>query len=245
MTGFEDAVPTRARPERTLWYGKIASNPAATDDLVWVIIPDLAGDDTRVGPCMWQARDPFSLPARDDACLVGFDNQGRPWVQAWWPLIFPDPDSLIGPQGPQGIQGPQGPAGANGADYISPFTDTGWQRLGAGMEIPYVSASDYTTPYGGAGVAAIRRLPSGLVIGKGLITPPAAGGNCFTIPAGMRPASTPGVHIVTTGDSGTENERFRIPTVANNGGYATAWGVYMAFSRSWVTLNGVLWFAEQ
>jgi hypothetical protein len=121
--------------------------------------------------------------------------------------------------------------------------DTGWLALG--VDIAYVSASDYGSPYGGAGLSAIRRLDSGLVIGKGLITPPASGGNCFTIPAGMRPASTPGVHIITAGDSGNENERFRIPTVAGNGGYATAWGVYMAFTRSWVTLNGVLWYAEQ
>lgn len=126
----------------------------------------------------------------------------------------------------------------------NPYTDTGWQRLG--IEIPYVSSSDYGTPYGGAGMSAIRRLPNGLVVGKGLITAPAIGANCFTIPAGMRPASTPGVHIVQNVNSGNaSNESFRIPTVAGNGGYATAWGCYVAYGMSWISLAGVLWLAEQ
>jgi len=141
------------------------------------------------------------------------------------------------------VDAPGSPAIWKPVPAVAPWTDTGWLRLG--IDIPYVSAADYAVPYGGAGVSALRRLPSGLVVGKGLIAPPAVGGNCFTLPAGLRPASSPGVHIMNLANSGTEGEGFRIPTTPGAGSYATAWGCYMAFARSWVSLAGGLWLAEQ
>jgi hypothetical protein len=122
-------------------------------------------------------------------------------------------------------------------------TDDGWRRLG--IEIPYVGGSDYASPYGGTGAAAIRRLSNGLVVGKGLVTPPVGGDGLFDIPVGYRPASFPQVWIVGSVDSGTQNEWGRFPTVAGAGGYATAWRVYMTYTASWVSLSGLLWFAEQ
>jgi hypothetical protein len=87
-----------------LYAGLIAETAATVADRVEVTLNGF--DSTlRIGPCRWMPRlephtinvaqgaettDEFTvarlvLPARGDACLVGFDDQQVPWILVWWP----------------------------------------------------------------------------------------------------------------------------------------------------------------
>ena len=87
-----------------LYAGTIAETAATVDQQVTVLLN--GWDPTmRIGPCRWMPRvapvvinvaqgvettDDFTvaqvvLPARGDACLVGFDDQQTPWIIDWWP----------------------------------------------------------------------------------------------------------------------------------------------------------------
>jgi hypothetical protein len=76
------------------------------DDL-YVVVPEY-DPHLRFGPC------PFvgATPARDDDCLVIFDDERQPWV------VLPGlatGGGDVGPAGPEGPPGPIGPTGATGA----------------------------------------------------------------------------------------------------------------------------------
>lgn len=88
----------------SFYAGTIAETAATVDQKLQVL---LNGWDTalRIGPARWQPRvspqtinvaqgseatDDFTvatvvLPSRGDTCLVGFDDQQRPWILVWWP----------------------------------------------------------------------------------------------------------------------------------------------------------------
>ena len=83
-------MDTRSLPNQevlgsTAHYGTIAEDAGSLADPVEVILPDF-DSDMRWGPCLWQSRDPISLPLRGDKCLVVFDNRMNPWILAWWPF---------------------------------------------------------------------------------------------------------------------------------------------------------------
>lgn len=126
----------------------------------------------------------------------------------------------------------------------NPWTDSGWQRLG--IEIPYEGGhSNYGNPFGGVGYVGIRRLASGLVIGRGLISNSGAGGPVFTVPAGFRPSSLPEVWIIHTANSGSGTESFRMATVTGAGGEGNAWAMRNSSGWGWCSLSGICWYAEQ
>lgn len=80
-----EVLPPSALNGLTCHYGTIAKAPVDFTALVPVILPDF--DETlEWGPCYWQSRDPVTLPAAGDLCLVVFDNRRQPWVIAWWPF---------------------------------------------------------------------------------------------------------------------------------------------------------------
>lgn len=129
-------------------------------------------------------------------------------------------------------------AGQNRIDItINPWTDSGWQRLG--IEIAYEGGhTNYGAPFGGSGWVGIRRLPSGIVVGKGLIQ--GGSGAVFTLPVGFRPASTPEEWIIMTANSSASNEAFRMATVGGN-----AWKMMNSLGWGWASLAGICWYAEQ
>jgi hypothetical protein len=130
------------------------------------------------------------------------------------------------------------------ATFTPPYTDTGWLRLG--IDIAYTnSAADYASPYGTAGATAIRRLSTGLVVGRGLMTPAANNVSSFTIPAGLRPATLPNIHIIG-GANNIGPESARIPTLTGLSPFNTQWGFHTSMAGiSWISLAGALWMAEQ
>lgn len=71
-TGGESASP--------LLSAIVASEPNA-DGMVDVVIPSFSRD-LRHGPCPVMPHG-GSRPRRGDACLVGLDDEGKPWVLAW------------------------------------------------------------------------------------------------------------------------------------------------------------------
>ncbi len=119
----------------------------------------------------------------------------------------------------------------------NPWTDSGWQRLG--IEIAYEGGhSNYPAPWGGAGWVAIRRLPSGLVVGRGLIQ--SGSGAVFTLPVGFRPSSVPEGYIIMTANLSGSNESFRLDTVGAN-----AWKMMNSPGWGWGSLAGLAILAEQ
>jgi hypothetical protein len=128
----------------------------------------------------------------------------------------------------------------------NPWSDSGWQRLG--IEIAYLDGhTNYGVPHGAAGEVAIRRLPSGLVIGKGLISGGArTGQRIFQIPVGFRPTSTPLIPILHTANNQSGAESFRL-AVPGNGSYAADHDWCLLNSAGWVwgSLAGITWLAEQ
>lgn len=64
--------------------GTIASAPIDSTTKVYVTIESFDGGENRHGPCRWMPR-LISGPAVGDEALVVFDEQGDPWVVAWWP----------------------------------------------------------------------------------------------------------------------------------------------------------------
>lgn len=77
--------PRRGLNVLQIWSGIIAAAPPDFDEKVFVLIPGEFGE-TRIGPCMWQARNTVDLPARGDVCLVVFDQNNQPFVPLWWPF---------------------------------------------------------------------------------------------------------------------------------------------------------------
>jgi hypothetical protein len=87
-----------------VWQGLIAQAPTTLDERVYVTLPDFE-PLLRFGPCRWMPRLQTATvnvaegaeaahtievaqamwPAKGDLCLICFDNQGEPWVAAWWP----------------------------------------------------------------------------------------------------------------------------------------------------------------
>jgi hypothetical protein len=126
--------------------------------------------------------------------------------------------------------------------YTPPWTDSGWKILG--VDIPYLGGhTNYGAPFGVSGEVGIRRLPSGLVIGKGLIV--AGSGPMFTLPAGFRPASTPSILIFGSANNAAD-ESARLSTVANAQGLGeAAWTFVRSTGWTWMSLAGFTWFAEQ
>jgi hypothetical protein len=64
------------------WSGKIANDPGSIEEPVFVTINSFSKIH-RFGPCKWTER-VDKLPARGDDCLVGFDENQRPYVIGWW-----------------------------------------------------------------------------------------------------------------------------------------------------------------
>lgn len=64
--------------------GTIASEPATAAERVYVTVEAFDGGENRHGPCAWTPRGAL-LPEAGDEALVVFDEQGDPWVVAWWP----------------------------------------------------------------------------------------------------------------------------------------------------------------
>jgi hypothetical protein len=115
--------------------------------------------------------------------------------------------------------------------------DTGW--LVFGVDIPLLSG---TTQYPSSlhDNCAIRKLPSGIVVGRGLLNNiPAAGNPMFTVPAGMRP-NTPGTdndYIVHSASAGAYSELYRVKNAT--------WQAVPTFTGiAWISFDGPLWFAE-
>jgi hypothetical protein len=112
MTELLDLLVTEAPP--TCVQGTIATAPADAADDLFVLIESFDAVN-RFGPCYFAPK-AGQLPARDDACLVAFDEERQPWVILWW---NGDPSTgegggTVGPPGPEGPPGPAGPAGAKG-----------------------------------------------------------------------------------------------------------------------------------
>ena len=86
MSIFEDINADNQRVVRQAWYGTVAKTVANINDLMEIIVPELAGSEFKITEARWQSRDALSLPVRGDECLVVFDNRSNPWVVAWWPF---------------------------------------------------------------------------------------------------------------------------------------------------------------
>lgn len=120
----------------------------------------------------------------------------------------------------------------------TPWTDSGW--LTFGTDIPLTGG---TTQYPSSDYdnCAIRRLPSGIVVGRGLLNNiPAAGTSMFVVPVGFRPLES-GVtndHIVACGNSSNYADVFRIKHTTFQA-QPTYTGI------GWISFDGVLWLAEQ
>lgn len=99
----EDAK--RIEATQGLWAGVIATTPALVSDKVDVTIAAF-DSSLRWGLCRWTPRVAVQvvnvaegaeathnitvaqvvLPVRGNKCLVGFDDNGDPWVVVWWPF---------------------------------------------------------------------------------------------------------------------------------------------------------------
>jgi hypothetical protein len=74
--------PTPDLPQRPQ-HGVVTTPPADTADELQVVIPDFSSDHV-FEIRRWQSRG-GTLPAEGDEVLVVRDEQGEPWVPAWWP----------------------------------------------------------------------------------------------------------------------------------------------------------------
>lgn len=64
--------------------GVVKRSPSSLSDKILVRIP--AFDDHHVTEVRrWMPRGPDDLPAVGDEVLVIVDDDGEPWVVAWWP----------------------------------------------------------------------------------------------------------------------------------------------------------------
>lgn len=82
MSTYDSRIPPGGHGA---WYGRVAKGATDLFTPIEVIIPEF--DSTlRFTNVRWQSRDDNSLPARDDECLVLFDDRGHCWVVAWWPF---------------------------------------------------------------------------------------------------------------------------------------------------------------
>lgn len=87
MSGYlvdELRAPALAAIGHRAFQGAVAVGATDMGQRIYITVPAIS--DHRLGPCRWQARDDTSHPARGDICLVEFDDQGEPWVVAWWPF---------------------------------------------------------------------------------------------------------------------------------------------------------------
>jgi microcystin-dependent protein len=131
MTDLADVFEPRGIAVPTAVSALIANTPAADDDPVYAIIPSFDLAQTW-GPLL--GIDKASGLARNDECLVVFDEDRDPWYVSSsvggggggepgppGPQGPPGaagatgPKGDTGPAGPQGAAGPQGPQGAAGA----------------------------------------------------------------------------------------------------------------------------------
>ena len=64
--------------------GIINGDPATDAERVYVLVPAFDGGEHQHGPCPWTPRG-SARPSTGDDALVVFDEQGDPWVVAWWP----------------------------------------------------------------------------------------------------------------------------------------------------------------
>jgi hypothetical protein len=73
-----------ARPQ--LEHAIVAEDVTDFNDLVIVILPDFANDQTW-GPYRWQ-HNGSELPQQGDECLVAFSNRREGWVVAFWSGVY-------------------------------------------------------------------------------------------------------------------------------------------------------------
>jgi hypothetical protein len=105
---YEQLLRRRATEDASFadsfYGGTIAETASGVADEIQVLL-DGWDPSMRIGPAKWmprvqpytinvaqgdEATDEFTvaqvvLPSRGDACLVGFDDQHRPWILVWWP----------------------------------------------------------------------------------------------------------------------------------------------------------------
>jgi hypothetical protein len=165
----------------------------------------------------------------------------------------------VGPAGPQGAQGPagvQGPAGSGvpavqngkwlngvgGAAVWSALTatdipglvvaDTGWTTM------TLASGSHYGSPYG---PVQYRKLATGVVICRGLITIGVVGATVFTFPVGYRPAA--GRDFIWTCATAVGGANFGGETWRCDGNGSLRPHASNTVG-SWVSMDGVQFYAE-
>lgn len=86
-------------PRHGSWNARFSRAVASSSAPVFVIVEDL-DDHLEVGPCKWAKTPTPLLPAKDDPCLVIFDNRNTPWIASWEPAVpatsFNPDDSIFG-----------------------------------------------------------------------------------------------------------------------------------------------------
>lgn len=91
MSNAIDALVTPDRPtvedglpEPTGWRGRIIDTAASATAQVRVVARGLDNAQHEHGPCRFTPRGAV-LPAAGDGCILGFDDEGEPYIQLWWP----------------------------------------------------------------------------------------------------------------------------------------------------------------
>lgn len=79
----DDLLPGTPEPGegQQLYAGVVLDTPADVDDEVRVRLN--TDTDQYVGPMHFMPRD-TTLPESGDSCLVAFDQDGKPWLIAWF-----------------------------------------------------------------------------------------------------------------------------------------------------------------
>lgn len=126
---------------------RIKKAPASTSAQLTAIVPSF--DVDRVYTIKrWQSRG-STLPVKGDHGLIAKDEDGDPWLVAWWPAggdVAPG-SGVTGPTGPTGGTGPAGPTGPTGSGATGPTGATG----GTGATGP--TGASVTGPTGPTGAS--------------------------------------------------------------------------------------------